>query len=86
MVAGGFSPVNTGRNYLYVCIIASMGTGYPEDLFTGLPLREQQSCVTLWTLIFSSKRRSKGTAKSSDPTVHATHSNLTDYLPCQGKI
>lgn len=40
MVAGGFSPVNTGRNYLYVCIIASMGTGYPEDFFTGLPLRE----------------------------------------------
>ena len=35
MVAGGFSPVNTGRNYLYVCI-----TGYPEDFFTGLPLRE----------------------------------------------
>nr|DAW23786.1 MAG TPA: hypothetical protein [Caudoviricetes sp.] len=24
----------------------------------------------LWTLIFSSKRRSKGTAKSSDPAVH----------------
>jgi hypothetical protein len=40
MVAGGFSPVNTGRNYLYVCIIASMGTGYPEDFFTGLPLCE----------------------------------------------
>lgn len=40
MVAGGFSPVNTHRNYLYVCIIASMGTGYPVDFFAGLPLCE----------------------------------------------
>lgn len=40
LVAAGFSPVNTSRNYLYVCIIASMGTGYPVDFFTGLPLRE----------------------------------------------
>ena len=36
----GFTPVNTGHNYAYVCIIASMGTGYPVDYFTGLPLCE----------------------------------------------
>ena len=36
----GFTPVNTGHNYAYVCIIASMGTGYPVDFFTGLPLCE----------------------------------------------
>ena len=40
MVAGGFAPVNTHRNYLYCCIIASMGTGYPVDFFAGLPLCE----------------------------------------------
>ena len=40
LVAAGFNPVNTGRNYLYCCIIASMGTGYPVDFFAGLPLRE----------------------------------------------
>ena len=36
----GFTPVNTGHNYAYVCIIASMGTGYPVDFFAGLPLCE----------------------------------------------
>ena len=40
MAAGGFAPVNTHRNYLYCCIIASMGTGYPVDFFAGLPLCE----------------------------------------------
>ena len=40
LVAAGFNPVNTGRNYLYCCIIASMGTGYPVDFFAGLPLCE----------------------------------------------
>ena len=40
MVAGGFALVNTHRNYLYCCIIASMGTGYPVDFFAGLPLCE----------------------------------------------
>lgn len=40
MVAGGFALVNTHRNYLYCCIIASMGTGYPVDFFAGLPLSE----------------------------------------------
>lgn len=40
MVAGGFALVNTHRNYLYCCIIASMGTGYPVDFFAGLPLNE----------------------------------------------
>lgn len=40
LVAAGFNPVNTGRNYLYCCIIASMGTGYPVDFFDGLPLCE----------------------------------------------
>lgn len=40
MVAAGFMPINTGRNYLYVSTIASMGTGYPVDFFTGLPLCE----------------------------------------------
>lgn len=40
MVAGGFALVNTHRNYLYCCIIASMGTGYPVDFFSGLPLSE----------------------------------------------
>lgn len=40
LVAAGFNPVNTGRNYLYCCIIASMGTGYPADFFAGLPLCE----------------------------------------------
>ena len=40
LVAAGFNTVNTGRNYLYCCIIASMGTGYPVDFFTGLPLCE----------------------------------------------
>lgn len=40
LVATGFNPVNTGRNYLYCCIIASMGTGYPVDFFAGLPLCE----------------------------------------------
>ena len=39
----GFTPVNTGHNYAYVCIIASMGTGYPVDYFTGLPLCEAAS-------------------------------------------
>ena len=34
------APVNTHRNYLYCCIIASMGTGYPVDFFAGLPLCE----------------------------------------------
>lgn len=40
LVAAGFNTVNTGRNYLYCCIIASMGTGYPVDFFAGLPLCE----------------------------------------------
>ena len=40
MAAGGFAPVNTHRNYLYCCIIASMGTGYPVDFFADLPLCE----------------------------------------------
>lgn len=40
LVASGFSPVNTGRNYLYACIIAEMGSGYPADFFAGLPLCE----------------------------------------------
>ena len=40
LAAAGFNPVNTGRNYLYCCIIASMGTGYPVDFFAGLPLCE----------------------------------------------
>ncbi len=40
LAAGGFTAVNTGRNYLYCCIIASMGTGYPVDFFAGLPLCE----------------------------------------------
>lgn len=40
MTAAGFAAMNTGRNYLYAVIIASMGSGYPEDFFTGLPLCE----------------------------------------------
>ena len=40
MAAGGFAPGNTHRNYLYCCIIASMGTGYPVDFIAGLPLCE----------------------------------------------
>lgn len=40
LVAAGFNTVNTGRNYLYCCIIASMGTSYPVDFFAGLPLCE----------------------------------------------
>lgn len=40
MTAAGFPAVNTERNYLYAAIIASMGTGYPVDFFTGLPARE----------------------------------------------
>ncbi len=40
LAAAGFAPVQTGRNYLYCAIIASMGTGYPTDFFTGLPICE----------------------------------------------
>ena len=40
LTGAGFPAVNTERNYLYAAIIASMGTGYPVDFFTGLPVRE----------------------------------------------
>lgn len=40
LTGAGFPAVNTERNYLYAAIIASMGTGYPVDFFTGLPIRE----------------------------------------------
>ena len=40
LTGAGFPAVNTERNYLYTAIIASMGTGYPVDFFTGLPVRE----------------------------------------------
>lgn len=40
LTGAGFPAVNTDRNYLYAAIIASMGTGYPVDFFTGLPVRE----------------------------------------------
>lgn len=33
-------PPNLTLSHAYVCIIASMGTGYPVDYFTGLPLCE----------------------------------------------
>ena len=39
LTGAGFPAVNTERNYLYAAIIASMGTGYPVDFFTGLPVR-----------------------------------------------
>ena len=40
MAREGFMIVETSFNYLYACCIASMGSGLPEDFFTGLPLRE----------------------------------------------
>ena len=40
MAREGFMIVETSFNYLYACVIASMGSGLPEDFFTGLPLRE----------------------------------------------
>lgn len=40
LTGAGFPAVNTERNYLYAAIIASMGTGYPVDFFTGLPICE----------------------------------------------
>ena len=70
MVAGGFSPVNTAAT---TCTSASSPAWAPATRRISSPVcrcARPQSCVTLWTLIFSSKRRSKGTEKSSDPAVH----------------
>lgn len=70
MAAGGFAPVNTHRNYLYCCIIASMGTGYPVDFFAGLPLCEAVKLRDAVNSDFSSKRRGKRTSESSYPAIH----------------
>lgn len=70
MAAGGFTPVNTHRNYLYCCIIASMGTGYPVDFFAGLPLCEAVKLRDAVNSDFSSKRRGKRTSESSYPAIH----------------
>jgi len=40
IVTEGFAVTNTATNYLYACVIASMGTGLPEEFFTGLPICE----------------------------------------------
>lgn len=40
MTAEGFTVVNKDRNYFHAVIVASQGTGLPEDFFTGLPLCE----------------------------------------------
>lgn len=40
MAEEGFAAANSSQNFVYVCVIASMATGLPEEFFTGLPLRE----------------------------------------------
>lgn len=40
MTAEGFTVMNKDRNYFHAVIVASQGTGLPEDFFTGLPLCE----------------------------------------------
>ena len=40
LARAGFMVTETSFNYLFACILASMATGLPEELFTGLPLRE----------------------------------------------
>lgn len=36
----GFVVTETSGNYLFACVIAAMGTGLPEEFFTGLPMKE----------------------------------------------
>ena len=40
LLRAGFLPVNMQFNTLYACVIASMGTGLPQEFFTGLPIKE----------------------------------------------
>lgn len=40
LARAGFVVTENSTNYLYACVIASMATGLPEELFTGLPMYE----------------------------------------------
>jgi len=40
MARAGFAVMENTSNYLYVCILASMGAKLPEEFFTGLPICE----------------------------------------------
>lgn len=40
MARAGFAVMENTSNYLYTCILASMGAKLPEEFFTGLPIAE----------------------------------------------